>query len=112
MKKIEAIIRSEKYEATKEALAKAGVHGITVTVAMGCGRQKGRVDLHAGREESLSLLPKTKLEIIADDGQVEDILRVIETAAKTGEAGDGKIFVQPVENAVRIRTGERGSDAV
>lgn len=112
MKKIEAIIRPIKLEEVKEALGRLGVHGMTVTEAIGCGLQRGYVGTYRGTEFSLRLLPKVKLEIVVKDGWVEDVIRVISEAAATGQVGDGKIFVTAVVDAVRIRTGERGEEAL
>jgi len=112
MKKIEAIIKPFKLDEVKEALHEVGVKGITVTEAKGFGRQKGHTELYRGAEYVVDFLPKVKLEIIIDDGQVERVVEAIMQAAKTGRIGDGKIFVSPVEEVIRIRTGERGPDAV
>lgn len=112
MKKIEAIVRPGKLEEIKEALNKYNVQGLTISQVMGCGLQKGRKEFYRGTEVTLNLLPKIKIEIIAKDSQVDDIIRLISQEAKTGEVGDGKIFLYNVEDAVRIRTGERGESAV
>src|SRR5689334_9449879 len=112
MKKVEAIIKPFKLDEVKEALHEVGVKGITVTEAKGFGRQKGHTELYRGAEYVVDFLPKVKLEIIIDDGQVERVVEAIMQAAKTGRIGDGKIFVSPVEEVIRIRTGERGPDAV
>jgi nitrogen regulatory protein P-II 1 len=112
MKKIEAVIKPFKLDEVKEALHEVGVKGITVTEAKGFGRQKGHTELYRGAEYVVDFLPKVKLEIIIDDGQVERAVEAIMTAAKTGRIGDGKIFVSPVEEVIRIRTGERGTEAV
>jgi len=112
MKKIEAVIKPFKLDEVKEALHEVGVKGITVTEAKGFGRQKGHTELYRGAEYVVDFLPKVKLEIIIDDGQVERVVEAIMQAAKTGRIGDGKIFVSPVEEVIRIRTGERGPDAV
>ena len=112
MKKVEAIIKPFKLDEVKEALHEVGVSGITVTEAKGFGRQKGHTELYRGAEYVVDFLPKVKLEIIIDDGQVERVVEAIMQAAKTGRIGDGKIFVSPVEEVIRIRTGERGPDAV
>lgn len=112
MKKIEAIIRPGKLEEIKEALNKFNVQGLTISQVMGCGLQKGRKEFYRGTEVTLNLLPKIKIEIVTKDDHVEDIIRLISEEAKTGEVGDGKIFVYPVEDAVRIRTGERGDSAI
>jgi nitrogen regulatory protein P-II 1 len=112
MKKIEAIIKPFKLDEVKEALHEVGVKGITVTEAKGFGRQKGHTELYRGAEYVVDFLPKVKLEIIIEDGQVERAVEAIQTAAKTGRIGDGKIFVSPVEEVIRIRTGERGNEAI
>lgn len=112
MKKIEAIIRPGKLEEIKDALNKFNVHGITVSQVMGCGLQKGRKEFFRGNEVTLNLLPKIKIEIVTKDGYVEDIIRLITEEARTGEVGDGKIFIYDVEDAVKIRTGERGESAI
>lgn len=112
MKKIEAIIRPGKLEEIKEALNKSNIHGLTISQVMGCGLQKGRKEFYRGTEVTLNLLPKIKIEIVAKDHQVEDIIKLISQEAKTGEVGDGKIFVYNVEDVLRIRTGERGESAV
>ena len=112
MKKIEAIIKPFKLDEVKEALQEIGLQGITVLEAKGFGRQKGHTELYRGAEYVVDFLPKVKLEIIASDEKVSEIVGAIEKAAKTGRIGDGKIFVMPVEEVVRIRTGERGPDAI
>ncbi|MDF9407967.1 MAG: Nitrogen regulatory protein P-II [Pelotomaculum sp. PtaB.Bin013] len=112
MKKIEAIIRPEKLEEVKDALGKYNIQGLTVSQVVGCGLQKGRVGVYRGNEYSINLLPKIKLEIVISDYQVEDVVDIIKEAAYTGAIGDGKIFILPVENAFRIRTGESGQDAL
>jgi nitrogen regulatory protein P-II 1 len=112
MKKIEAIIKPFKLDEVKDALNAIGVQGITVTEVKGFGRQKGHTELYRGAEYVVDFLPKVKLEIIAADNLVAKIIETIETAAKTGRIGDGKIFILPVEEVVRIRTGERGDAAI
>lgn len=112
MKKIEAIIRPGKLEEIKDSLNKFNVHGLTISQVMGCGLQKGRKEFYRGTEVTLNLLPKIKIEIVSKDSQVDDIVRLIIQEAKTGEVGDGKIFVYNVEDVIRIRTGERGESAV
>ncbi len=112
MKKIEAVIKPFKLDEVKEALHEVGVKGITVTEAKGFGRQKGHTELYRGAEYVVDFLPKVKLEIIIEDSQVERAVEAIQTAAKTGRIGDGKIFVSPVEEVIRIRTGERGPEAI
>jgi nitrogen regulatory protein P-II 1 len=112
MKKVEAIIKPFKLDEVKEALSAVGIQGLTVSEVKGFGRQKGHTELYRGAEYVVDFLPKVKLEIIVRDEQVGDVVDAIEKAAKTGRIGDGKIFVTPVEDIVRIRTGERGGDAV
>ncbi|MDN5363362.1 MAG: nitrogen regulatory protein 1 [Eubacteriales bacterium] len=112
MKKIEAIIRPSKLEEVKEALGKFGIHGMTVTEVTGCGMQKGKKEVYRGTEVNIDLLPKVKIEIVIRDKWVDEVIRLIIAAARTGEIGDGKIFVIPVEKAVRIRTGETGEEAI
>ena len=110
MKKVEAIIKPFKLEEVKEALTAVGVHGMTVTEVKGFGRQKGHTEIYRGSEYTVDFLPKVKLEIITEDH--ETVVKTIVEAAATGKIGDGKVFVSAVEEAVRIRTGERGADAV
>ena len=112
MKKVEAIIKPFKLDEVKEALHEIGVSGITVTEAKGFGRQKGHTELYRGAEYVVDFLPKVRLEIVVDDDQVERVVEAIANAARTGRIGDGKIFVSSIESAVRIRTGERDSDAI
>ena len=112
MKKIEAIIKPFKLDEVKEALHDVGVSGITVFEAKGFGRQKGNTELYRGAEYVVDFLPKMKLEVVVDDDQVGRVVEAIAAAARTGRIGDGKIFVSPVEQAIRIRTGERDSDAI
>jgi nitrogen regulatory protein P-II 1 len=112
MKKVEAIIKPFKLDEVKEALSAIGVQGLTVSETKGFGRQKGHTELYRGAEYVVDFLPKVKLEIIASDEKVSEIVAAVEKAAKTGRIGDGKIFVMPVEEVVRIRTGERGPDAI
>jgi len=112
VKKVEAVIRPEKLEDVKDALGKYGIHGMTVTQVVGCGLQKGRVGVYRGHEYSINLLPKLKIEIVLMDHQVRDVVDIISDTARTGAVGDGKIFIFPVENAHRIRTGESGNDAI
>jgi nitrogen regulatory protein P-II 1 len=112
MKKIEAIIKPFKLDEVKEALHDVGVSGITVTEARGFGRQKGHTELYRGAEYVVDFLPKVKLEVVVDDNLADRVVEAIMGAAQTGRIGDGKIFVIPVEAAVRIRTGERGADAI
>jgi len=112
MKKIEAIIKPFKLDEVKEALQEIGLQGITVTEAKGFGRQKGHTELYRGAEYVVDFLPKVKLELVLVDHMVEKAVEAIVTSAKTGRIGDGKIFVSQVEEAVRIRTGETGDDAI
>jgi nitrogen regulatory protein P-II 1 len=112
MKKIEAIIKPFKLDEVKEALHGIGIQGMTVTEVKGFGRQKGHTELYRGAEYVVDFLPKIKVEIAVSDEMADKAVQAIVQAANTGRIGDGKIFVLPVEEAVRIRTGERGSDAV
>ena len=112
MKKIEAIIKPFKLDEVKEALQEVGIQGITVTEAKGFGRHKGHTELYRGAEYIVDFLPKVKIEVVLDDNLVERAVEAIQNAAKTGRIGDGKIFVSTIEEAIRIRTGERGADAV
>ena len=112
MKKIEAIIKPFKLDEVKEALQEVGVQGMTVTEVKGFGRQKGHTELYRGAEYVVDFLPKVKIEVVLDDSLVDRAVEAIQNAAKTGRIGDGKIFVYPLEEAIRIRTGERGADAL
>jgi nitrogen regulatory protein P-II 1 len=112
MKKVEAIIKPFKLDDVKEALTAIGVIGMTVTEVRGFGRQKGHTELYRGAEYVVDFLPKVKVEVVVADGLVEKAMDAIVKAARTGKIGDGKIFVFPVEQVVRIRTGETGEDAV
>ena len=112
MKKIEAIIKPFKLDDVKDALHEVGVSGLTVAEVKGFGRQKGHTELYRGAEYVVDFLPKVKLEVVVDDGLAERVVEAIANAARTGRIGDGKIFVTDVEEALRIRTGERGSDAI
>ncbi|MBB3065825.1 P-II family nitrogen regulator [Limibacillus halophilus] len=112
MKKIEAIIKPFKLDEVKEALHEVGIKGITVIEAKGFGRQKGHTELYRGAEYVVDFLPKVKVEVVLDDDLVERAVEAIQQAAQTGRIGDGKIFVSSIDEAIRIRTGERGSDAV
>ena len=112
MKLIKAIIKPFKLDAVKDALGEAGVTGLTMSEVKGMGRQKGHTELYRGAEYVVDFLPKVKLEIIVRDEQVADVVETIEKAAKTGRIGDGKIFVLPIDEVVRIRTGERGAEAI
>lgn len=112
MKKIEAVIKPFKLDEVKEALHEVGLQGITVTEAKGFGRQKGHTELYRGAEYVVDFLPKVKIEIVLEDNLVERAIDAITQAARTGRIGDGKIFVSTVEQAIRIRTGETGGDAI
>ncbi len=112
MKKVEAIIRPFKLEDVKLALVNAGIVGMTVSEVRGFGRQKGQVERYRGSEFTVEFLQKLKLEIVVDDAQVDTVVGAIQDAARTGEIGDGKIFISPVESVIRIRTGDRDSSAI
>ena len=112
MKKIEAIIKPFKLDEVKNALTKIGVQGMTVTEVKGFGRQKGHTESYRGTEYAIDFLPKSKIDLITTDELVTQVIETIERVAKTGKIGDGKIFLSPVEEVVRIRTGERGRDAI
>jgi len=112
MKKIEAIIKPFKLDEVKEALHEVGIQGITVTEAKGFGRQKGHTELYRGAEYVVDFLPKVKIEVVMEDNLVERAVEAIQKAAHTGRIGDGKIFVSTIDEAIRIRTGERGGDAI
>lgn len=112
MKKIEAVIKPFKLDEVKEALQEVGVQGLSVIEVKGFGRQKGHTELYRGAEYVVDFLPKVKVEIVLEDDMVDPAIDAIVTAAKTEKIGDGKIFVSPVEQAIRIRTGETGSDAL
>ena len=112
MKKIEAIIKPFKLDEVKEALQEVGVQGITVTEAKGFGRQKGHTELYRGAEYVVDFLPKVKLEVVVPDDRLGAAVEAIQKAARTGRIGDGKIFVLDVQEAIRIRTGETGTDAI
>lgn len=112
MKKIEAIIKPFKLDDVKEALQEIGLQGLTVTEAKGFGRQKGHTELYRGAEYVVDFLPKIKIELVIPDNRVDAAVEAIQSAAQTGRIGDGKIFILPVETAIRIRTGETGDDAL
>jgi len=112
MKKIEAIIKPFKLEDVKEALSTVGVEGMTVSEVKGFGRQKGHTEIYRGSEYTVDFLPKIKIELVLGDSRVQEAVQAIVKAAKTGKIGDGKVFVSPVESAVRIRTEETGDQAV
>ena len=112
MKKIEAIVKPFKLDEVKEALQEVGLQGITVTEAKGFGRQKGHTELYRGAEYVVDFLPKVRIEIVLDDKMVDQAVEAIMNAARTGRIGDGKIFISTIDEAIRIRTGETGSDAL
>jgi nitrogen regulatory protein P-II 1 len=112
MKKIEAIIKPFKLDEVKEALQEVGLQGITVLEAKGFGRQKGHTELYRGAEYVVDFLPKVKIELVVDDNMAERAVDAILQAAHTGRIGDGKVFISPVEEAIRVRTGERGTEAI
>ena len=112
MKMVEAIVKPFKLDEVKEAVTKAGIQGMTVTEVKGFGRQKGHTETYRGAEYSVDFLPKVKLQILVTDDKVAAVVDTITAAAKTGKIGDGKIFVYPVEEVIRIRTGEAGADAI
>jgi nitrogen regulatory protein P-II 1 len=112
VKKIEAIIKPFKLDDVKDALHDVGVSGITVAEVKGFGRQKGHTELYRGAEYVIDFLPKVKVEVVVEDSLVDNVIEAIENAARTGRIGDGKIFVLPVDQAIRIRTGDRGADAI
>jgi nitrogen regulatory protein P-II 1 len=112
MKKIEAVIQPHKLDEVKDALKAIGVDGITISEVRGHGRQKGHTETYRGAEYTVDLLPKVKLEMVAVDGRVEEILTALSAAAKSGKIGDGKIFVSPIEETIRIRNGDRGDSAI
>ena len=112
MKKIEAIVKPFKLDDVKEALTGAGVIGMTVSEVRGFGRQKGHTEMYRGGEYTVDFLPKMKIEVVVPDGLASKVVGLIVAAAKTGSIGDGKVFVEPLEDAMRIRTGERGDNAV
>jgi len=112
MKKIEAIIKPFKLDDVKEALNEIGIQGMTISEVKGYGRQKGHKEIYRGAEYIVDFIPKVKIEIVVDAGQAAEVIDKIRTAANTGKIGDGKIFVIPVEQALRVRTGEIGTDAI
>ena len=112
MKKIEAIIKPFKLDEVKEALQEIGLQGITVIEAKGFGRQKGHTELYRGAEYVVDFLPKVKVEVVTDDESLDKAVEAIQNAAKTGRIGDGKIFISTIDEAIRIRTGETGAEAV
>jgi nitrogen regulatory protein PII len=112
MKLIVAIIKPFKLEEVKAALADIGIEGMTVTEVKGFGRQKGHTEIYRGSEYTVDFLPKVKLEVAVDDGQLDKVVETITNAARTGKIGDGKLFILPLESVVRIRTGEKGTEAL
>jgi nitrogen regulatory protein P-II 1 len=112
MKLITAVVKPYKLDEVKTALQAFGVHGLTVAEASGYGRQRGHTEVYRGAEYTVDLVPKVRIELLAEDHDIEDLLNVIAKAAQTGKIGDGKIWVTPVETVVRVRTGERGADAL
>jgi nitrogen regulatory protein P-II 1 len=112
MKKLEVIIKPFKLDEVKEALHEVGIQGITITEAKGFGRQKGHTELYRGAEYVVDFLPKVKIDIVLEDDLVDQAVDAILNSASTGRIGDGKIFISPIEEVIRIRTGERGSDAI
>jgi nitrogen regulatory protein PII len=112
MKKVEAIIKPFKLDDVKEALNEIGLQGMTISEVKGYGRQKGHKEIYRGAEYVVDFIPKIKLEIVIEDDRVEAVVKKIQQAANTGKIGDGKIFVLPVEEAIRVRTGEKGKDAI
>ena len=112
MKKIEAIIKPFKLDEVKEALHEVGIQGITVFEAKGFGRQKGHTELYRGAEYVVDFLPKVKIEVVVEDNMAERVVEAVKTAAQTGRIGDGKIFISSIDEAIRIRTGETGGNAI
>ena len=112
MKKIEAVIKPFKLDDVKEALNDVGIHGMTVSEVKGYGRQKGHTEIYRGAEYAVDFIPKLKIEIIVEDDRLSEVIEVIQKAASTGKIGDGKIFILPVDEVIRVRTGEKGSDAL
>ena len=112
MKKIEAIIKPFKLDDVKEALNEIGIQGMTISEVKGYGRQKGHKEIYRGAEYVVDFIPKIKIDVVVESGVVEKVVEAIQKAANTGKIGDGKIFILPVEEAIRVRTGERGDDAI
>jgi nitrogen regulatory protein P-II 1 len=112
MKKIEAIIKPFKLDDVKEALTEVGIHGMTITEVKGYGRQKGHKEIYRGAEYVVDFIPKLKIEIVVEAARADEVIKVVREAANTGKIGDGKIFVIPIETAIRVRTGEKGPDAI
>ena len=112
MKRVEAIIRPSKLEDIKEALKNSNINGVTISQVMGCGQQRGWKEYHRGTEITTNVLPKIEVKIVVEDEKVEDVIELITSIARTGEVGDGKIFVVDIAECIRIRTGERGTSAL
>jgi nitrogen regulatory protein PII len=112
MKKVEAIIKPSKLDGVKEALNEIGIKGLTITNVKGYGRQKGHKEIYRGAEYEVEFVPKVKIELVVDSGKIDQVIEAIRRTAHTGKIGDGKIFIALVEEAIRIRTGERGKDAI
>ncbi|MFO0011756.1 MAG: P-II family nitrogen regulator [Planctomycetota bacterium] len=112
MKKVEAVVRHFKLEDVKNALTEKGIHGMTVSEVRGYGRQKGHTEIYRGTEYAVDFVPKVKIEVVCSDSNLQTVIDTIVATAQTGQIGDGKIFVSNLENAVRIRTGEKGDDAL
>jgi nitrogen regulatory protein P-II 1 len=112
MKKVEAVVRHFKLEDVKNALTENGIHGMTVSEVRGYGRQKGHTEIYRGTEYAVDFVPKVKIEVVCSDSNLQSVIDTIVKTAQTGQIGDGKIFVSTLENAVRIRTGEQGEDAL
>lgn len=112
MKKIEAVIKPFKLDDVKEALNDIGIHGMTVSEVKGYGRQKGHTEIYRGAEYAVDFIPKLKLEIVVEDDRLPQVVEIIQKSASTGKIGDGKIFILPVEEVLRVRTGEKGPDAL
>ncbi|MCY3006276.1 MAG: P-II family nitrogen regulator [Planctomycetota bacterium] len=112
MKKVEAVVRHFKLEDVKNALTERGIHGMTVTEVRGFGRQKGHTEIYRGTEYAVDFVPKVKIEVVCSDSNLQSVIDIIVKTAQTGQIGDGKIFVSNLDNAIRIRTGEQGEDAL
>lgn len=112
MKKVEAVVRHFKLEDVKNALTEGGIHGMTVTEVRGFGRQKGHTEIYRGTEYAVDFVPKVKIEVVCSDSNLQSVIDMIVKTAQTGQIGDGKIFVSDLNNAIRIRTGEQGEDAL
>jgi len=112
MKKVEAVIHVFKLDAVKEALTRVGIEGLTVSEVRGCGREQGYTELYRGSTHAVEFLPRLKIELLLEDFKAPQVVDAVWRAARTGNVGDGKVFVSPVEDVVRVRTGQRGSDAI